>query len=168
VKSRIVYRNLPQLFLQARDALMSHFKPILNHFGVTDQQWRILRVLDKHGQLEQWEICDMCQILSSSMAGVLARMEETGLISRTRHADDQRRVLVRLAPAGERLMTEMAPLIELQYRHMEQAFGTQVLDDVFNALENFISAGNTPVKAVELPPSRAAREASGRKTGKGS
>lgn len=163
MKARIAYRNLPQLFLQARDALMSHFRPILNHFGVTEQQWRILRVLDEHGQLEQWEICDMCQILSSSMAGVLARMEETGLILRARIAEDQRRVLVRLAPAGDRLMTEMAPLIELQYRNIEQAFGARVLSDLFNALENFIDAGTTPVKVVELPSKPAAKGAGAQK-----
>jgi homoprotocatechuate degradation regulator HpaR len=148
---RITHRNLPQSFLKARDALMSHFRPILNHYGLTEQQWRILRALDEHGQLEPREICQLCQILSSSMAGILARMEETGLVERIRVETDQRRVMVSLAPKGDALIDEMAPLIELQYQYMEQAFGKKTFDALSFALEGFLRAGDTPVKHVELP-----------------
>lgn len=148
---RITHRNLPQHFLKARECLMSHFRPILNHYRLTEQQWRILRALDERAQLEPREICDLCQILSSSMAGVLARMEEMGLIQRSRVSGDQRRVLVRLAQKGDQLISEMAPLIELQYHYIEQAFGKQVFDDLFNALEGFIAAESNSVQHVELP-----------------
>ena len=140
MQPRITYRNLPQRLLKARDRLMSNFRPILNRFGVTEQQWRILRALDEYEQLEPREICEMCQILSPSMAGVLARMEDLGLISRNRLAEDQRRVMVRLADKGDQLITEIAPLIDARYHEMEQAFGKQLFDDLFQALENFIDA----------------------------
>ena len=149
---RITHRNLPQLLLKARDALMSHFRPVLNHFGVTEQQWRILRALDEHGQLEPRELCELCQILSPSMAGMLARMEEMGLVERSRMAADQRRVMVRLAEKGDRLIDEIAPLIERQYRLMEKAWGKRVVDDLSGALAGFIAAHATGVPQVELPP----------------
>ncbi len=137
---------------------MSHFRPILNHFGLTDQQWRILRVLDEHTQLEPREICSLCQILSSSMAGVLARMEELALIERQRVVGDQRRVVVRLAPKGDQLVRQMAPLIDLQYQHIEQAFGKQIFDDLFTSLEAFVDAQGNPVLQVALPPTESAAE----------
>ncbi len=149
---RITHRNLPQLLLKARDALMSHFRPVLNHFGVTEQQWRILRALDEHEQLEPRELCELCQILSPSMAGMLARMEEMGLVERSRMAADQRRVMVRLAEKGDRLIDEIAPLIERQYRLMEKAWGKRVVDDLSGALAGFIAAQATQVPQVELPP----------------
>lgn len=149
---RITHHNLPQVFLKARDALMSHFRPILNHFGVTEQQWRILRVLDEHGQLEPRVMCDLCQILSPSMTGVLSRMEDLGLIRRERVQADQRRVLVRLAAKGDRLIDEIAPLIERQYLLIEQAYGKQ-LDDLSAAMDGFIRAQATPVERVALPAS---------------
>ena len=149
---RITHRNLPQLLLKARDALMSHFRPVLNHFGVTEQQWRILRALDEHGQLEPRELCELCQILSPSMAGMLARMEELKLVERSRVAADQRRVMVRLAEKGDRLIDEIAPLIERQYRLMEKAWGKRVVDDLSGALAGFIAAKATGVPQVELPP----------------
>ena len=149
---RITHRNLPQLLLKARDALMSHFRPVLNHFGVTEQQWRILRALDEHGQLEPRELCELCQILSPSMAGMLARMEELKLVERSRVAADQRRVMVRLAEKGDRLIDEIAPLIERQYRLMEKAWGKRVVDVLSGALAGFIAAQATGVPQVELPP----------------
>ncbi len=151
MKHRITYRNLPQLFLKAREGLMSHFRPILNHFGVTEQQWRILRVLDERGQLEPRELCDLCQIQSPSMAGVLARMEDMGLVRRARLPEDQRRVMVRLAPKGDRLISEIAPLIDAQYEEIEKTFGKPTINSLFNALEAFIQANETPVPPVELP-----------------
>lgn len=149
---RITHHNLPQQFLKARDALMVHFRPVLNHFGVTEQQWRILRALDEHGALEPRELCALCQILSPSMAGVLARMEEMDLVQRERVTADARRVMVSLAPRGDQLFDEIAPLIERQYRLMEQAWGKRVVDDLSAALDGFIAAQATPVAQVELPP----------------
>lgn len=148
---RISNRDLPQQLLKARDALMSHFRPVLNHFGVTEQQWRILRALDEHEQLEPRELCELCQILSPSMAGVLARMEEIGLVQRRRVAADARRVMVSLAPKGDALFDEIAPLIERQYRLMEKAWGKGVLDGLSSALAGFIAAQATQVEQVELP-----------------
>jgi len=156
VANRFTHRNLPQQLLKARDALMAHFRPILNHYGLTEQQWRILRALDEHAQLEPHEMCAQCQILSSSMAGILARMEETGLVQRIRVEADQRRVLVSLAPKGDALIDEMAPLIELQYQYLEHAFGKNSLEALSAALEGFIGAQAKPVPRVALPPVTAA------------
>ena len=66
-------------------------------------------------------------------------------------AADQRRIWVRLAPKGDKLIDEIAPLIEQQYTLIEGAYGSQVVDDLSRALEGFIEAQATPVERVELP-----------------
>jgi homoprotocatechuate degradation regulator HpaR len=151
MQHQITYPNLPQRLLKARDSLMAHFRPILNHFGVTEQQWRILRSLDEHGQLEPRELCDMCQISSPSMAGVLARMEELGMVARARVEGDQRRVMVKISKQGRGLLARIAPLIDQQYTYIEEACGKQVFAEMFKVLEHFIELKKRPVKAVELP-----------------
>ena len=83
---QIRYRNLPQLFLRGREELLRHFRPIITHFGLTEQQWRILRAISENDQLEPREICEICQILSPSLTGVLTRMEDMGLVTRTHQA----------------------------------------------------------------------------------
>lgn len=156
---RMSHRNLPQQFLKARDALMAHFRPIINHYGLTEQQWRILRALDEAVQLEPREICEQCQMLSSSMPGVLARMEAMGLIARNRVETDQRRLLVRLTPEGDRLIGEMTPLIEQQYQNIELAFGKRTFDALEAALEGFIRVQGKRVQQVALPARQLPAEA---------
>lgn len=38
--------------IQAREALMTQFRPILNQANITDQQWRIIRLLAENGTLD--------------------------------------------------------------------------------------------------------------------
>ena len=54
--TRLHHRNLPLLLLQARERVLSHFRPLLNANGVTEQQWRIVRVLYEVPSLEPREI----------------------------------------------------------------------------------------------------------------
>ncbi|MFZ6773014.1 homoprotocatechuate degradation operon regulator HpaR [Undibacterium sp. SXout7W] len=150
MKNKIANRNLPQLFLRARASLMAHFRPILSHFGLTDQQWRILRLLAEHQQLEPRELCELSQILSPSMAGVLTRMEEIDLIHRNPMEGDQRRVLVSLSPHGTELMTEIAPMIDSQYQHIEKSIGKQGILDLIQELEEFITAAESSVQQVDI------------------
>lgn len=158
MKRKITYRNLPQLLLRAREDLLSHFRPILNHYGLTETQWRIMRVLSEHEQLEPREICDKCQILSPSLAGILTRMEALELVLRTPYPDDQRRVLVRLSARSEKLVATIAPLVEAQYSNLEAAIGKPLFTRLYTILDELAAAGQAPVKRITLPLSPARSE----------
>src|SRR5881394_2422606 len=84
------HRNLPRLLLQAREAVMVHTRPSLREHGLSDQQWRVLRVLGEHGTVETGRVAREAYILGPSLTGVLTRMERDGLIRRERDASDQR------------------------------------------------------------------------------
>src|SRR6516164_8928460 len=117
------HRNLPLALLQARERVLSYFRPILNANGITEQQWRIVRVLYEARSLEPREIVEACRISSSSMSGVLSRMEELGLVHRRRLDHDQRRVRVSLTPRARAMAARMAPQIDATYRRLEQQVG---------------------------------------------
>ena len=148
---KLAYRNLPHLFLKAREELLCHFRPIITHFGLTEQQWRILRTLDEKEQLEPREICELCQILSSSLAGVLSRMESVGLVTRTRMPEDQRRVIVRLTPKSEQLVAELGPLIVAQYQIIEQALGPELIKQLYEVMDQLIAVERGPITRITLP-----------------
>lgn len=148
---QIRYRNLPQLFLRGREELLRHFRPIITHFGLTEQQWRILRAISENDQLEPREICEICQILSPSLTGVLTRMEGMGLVTRTRMEEDQRRLLIRLTPRAEQLVAEMVPLIVEQYRIIEAAYGPELIQELYEIMDRVIAAERAPIRQVELP-----------------
>jgi DNA-binding MarR family transcriptional regulator len=57
--SPLTHRNLPLLLLQARERVMARFRPILNEHGITEQQWRIVRLLLEEGPLEPREIGEL-------------------------------------------------------------------------------------------------------------
>ena len=148
---KLSYRNLPQLILKAREKLLSHFRPIISHFGLTEQQWRILRTLGEMKHLEPRQICEHCHILSPSLAGVLSRMEEIDLVTRTRFESDQRRVTVRLTVKGERLVAELGPLIMAQYKVIEEVFGSDLIEELFDVMDRVMEVDDAAIASVPLP-----------------
>jgi len=159
------HRNLPQLMLQAREALMAQFRPILNENGVTEQQWRIIRALLTHGPLEPRQLCELCQISSPSIVGVLLRMEEAGLVDRERMADDQRRVRVSVTARSHQLGRRMIPAIEERYTDIERKVGVETLQQAYDVLDALLAplgyapadVAETETEADQVPASRRRR-----------
>lgn len=146
--------NLPLLLLRGRERLLSYFRPILNAHGLTEQQWRILRVL-LEGSLEPRQICDVCCISSPSLVGVLARMHQLGLIHRSPVAGDQRRVLISVTPRASRLAAAIVPEIEGAYREIETRIGKPLLRELQGMLEQLLSTlePRFPERGETAPPS---------------
>jgi homoprotocatechuate degradation regulator HpaR len=117
---------------------MRRFRPVLNQHGVTEQQWRILRVLLDEDGLEPRQLCERCLISSPSIAGVLMRMEEAGWIQRERMEHDQRRVKVTVTAATKKLGKSMAPTIEREYLELEKQVGVKQLQQVYDALDTLL------------------------------
>jgi homoprotocatechuate degradation regulator HpaR len=137
---------LPLLLLHARESVIGQFRPVLNAHGVTEQQWRIVRALLERGPMEPRQIVDVCRISSPSLAGVLARMDDLGLVVRERHANDQRRVQVTLTDKSRALAAEMAPQIEAIYQTLEAHIGREFIDRFYAALDELIEL------MEQLPP----------------
>src|SRR3982751_3164966 len=110
-----VHRNLPRLLLQARESVMAHTRPSLREHNLSDQQWRVLRVLGEHGVVETGRVAREAFILGPSLTGVLARMERDGLIRRARDPEDQRRTVVEATPKGLKLVDKFSTTIEAHY-----------------------------------------------------
>lgn len=159
---RVKHRNLPLLMLQAREAVIARFRPLLNANGVTEQQWRIVRLLLDTGPLEPRQIGDLCNLSSPSLAGVLARMEQIGLVRRKRLPNDQRRVSVSLTAQSRDLAQRMAPRIEALYRQIDATLGAEFSAALYRSLDQVIArlkAGRpaTPgAAATRAPATRAA------------
>ena len=137
------HRNLPLLLLQTRERVMELFRPILNAHGLTEQQWRIIRSLLEADALEPREIGDICRLSSPSLAGMLARMDDLGLVVRKRLPHDQRRVRVSLTAKGHAIAARIAPRVEETYRRMETALGADLMDRLYRVLDEVLT---TPIQ----------------------
>lgn len=138
--STFVHRNLPLLLLQAREALMQHYRPRLRVHGLSDQQWRVLRVLQENDEgMETGRLAEQAYILGPSLTGILARMQKSGLVRRTRSADDARCMLVHATPAGRSLVSELSLSIEAQYRDLAGHLGRERLSQLYALLDDLLT-----------------------------
>lgn len=81
------------------------YRPILGELGLTYPQYLVMLVLWKASPQTVGSLGTMLHLDSGTLTPLLKRMEIAGLISRTRDAHDERRVLIELTATGEALRT---------------------------------------------------------------
>lgn len=150
-----VHRNLPRLLLQAREAVMTHTRPSLRDQGLSDQQWRVLRVLGEHAEeadgIETGRVAREAFLLGPSLTGVLARMERDGLITRARCAQDARSTVVRATALGLAKVQALSQTIEAHYAWMEQQLGKDHLKALYALLDGVIALESTGLAVAKSP-----------------
>ncbi len=85
---------------------MGPIRALLSGAGLTEQQWRVLRVVQEDGPIDPTQIADKACLLLPSLTRILQKLEEKQLISRARDKEDRRRQVVRIAPAGEKVIAD--------------------------------------------------------------
>ena len=147
------HRNLPRLLLQAREAVMAHTRPSLREHGLSDQQWRVLRVLGEHAHdptgIETGRVAREAYLLGPSLTGVLSRMERDGLIARERCPQDARRTVVRATALGLEKVRTLSQTIEAHYLWMEQQLGKAKLGQLYALLDELIALETPDIETPE-------------------
>ncbi|NWL45099.1 homoprotocatechuate degradation operon regulator HpaR [Pseudomonas hunanensis] len=131
--------SLTLTLLQAREATMAFFRPSLNTHELTEQQWRVIRILRRQGELESYQLAELACILKPSMTGVLKRLERDGLVARRKSQVDQRRVLVSLTVKGHQVFLAMSEEMKDGYEKIVKQVGEeklQLLMQLLNDMKN--------------------------------
>jgi homoprotocatechuate degradation regulator HpaR len=68
-------RSLPLMLLRAREAVMDRFRPLLMRTGVTEQQWRVMRVLAEGGAMEAGAVARAACLLPPSLSRIIRTLE---------------------------------------------------------------------------------------------
>ena len=129
-------QSLTLTLLQARETAMGFFRPSLNQHGLTEQQWRVIRILSQQGELEINRLAELACILNPSMTGVLARMDTAGMVERRKAEQDQRRVLVRLTEKGKACFSSMSQSMEENYQRLQAQLGEDKLQTLLALLND--------------------------------
>ena len=132
---RTTQRSLPMSLLRAREAVMSHVRPMLDRHGVNEQQWRVIRVLGEAGPLDASEVAERANILAPSLTRMIKALTERGLIEKARDAGDGRRVMLAIAPAGRDLLRRVTPDSARIYDELEGRFGRDRVNDLMDLLD---------------------------------
>lgn len=136
-------RSLPMSLLKAREAVMSHFRPSLNHFGITEQQWRVLRALTAVETIEIMALAERTFLLAPSLSRILKDLDERGLIVRRASKTDLRRGLVSISARGRDLIAKAGEHSEAIYVEITERFGANrlaQLQDMLRELETALAA----------------------------
>lgn len=132
---------------------MAHTRPSLREHGLSDQQWRVLRVLGEHAHegsgMETGRVAHEAYLLGPSLTGVLSRMERDGLIARERCPQDARRTVVRATAQGLAKVQALSETIEAHYLWMAQQLGKDKLRQLNVLLDEVIALETPAIKTPE-------------------
>lgn len=99
-------RSLPIALIRAREGVMAPIRAMLAETDITEQQWRVLRVLSEYGSLDSTTLADRASLLFPSLTRIATTMREKGLITQTRDKVDRRRQLIEITPAGQKIIDD--------------------------------------------------------------
>jgi DNA-binding MarR family transcriptional regulator len=87
------------------------YKPILDRVGLTYPQYLVMLVLWEKSRLPVKIIGEKLDLDSGTLSPLLKRLEQNGLIGRTRDPKDERQVIVSLSPKGAALKGELETIM---------------------------------------------------------
>jgi len=87
---------------------MLPIRDMLADTGITEQQWRVLRVLSEFGTLDTNTLANRSSLLFPSLTRIASTMREKGLITQTRDEKDRRRQLIAITSKGQKIISDNA------------------------------------------------------------
>lgn len=96
-------RQLCFALYSASLAMTKAYKPLLDPLGLTYPQYLVMLVLWERDGVPVKDIGERLYLDSGTLTPLLKRLEQAGLIKRTRSSEDERQVLIDLTSQGQAL-----------------------------------------------------------------
>ena len=104
--------TLPMVLNVTLDGVMPVYRELFARHGLTEQQWRCLRVLWAEGPVTTTYLSQQTLLPAPSLVGILDRLEKKGLVERRRSDSDRRKVHVAATDLGRALHQRVLPTLE--------------------------------------------------------
>lgn len=134
--ARATSRSLPIALLRARETVMGPIRAMLANAGVTEQQWRVLRVLAELGASDATEIAHEACLLMPSLTRILQVLEKKGFCTRRPDTSDRRRFVIEITPAGRDLIERNIPESNRIFTELEATFGADRIEELLDLLND--------------------------------
>lgn len=95
--------------IQAREL---YTKELSKNYSVTAAQLNCLLALHEEGPLSPSQIGRIIMVKSSTVTGIIDRLEQKGLVERLRNSPDRRIITVQLTESGKKLADNAPPPIQ--------------------------------------------------------
>lgn len=137
--SASVARSLPVMLLRAREAVLDHFRPVLKAHDLTEQQWRVLRVISQRRSVDATALASGASILAPSLTRMLRLLEQRGLIEIVKDRADMRRSLIALSAEGQTFLDRVSSDCMQITDRIENALGQdrigRLIDELHTVLD---------------------------------
>lgn len=130
-------RSLPIALIRAREKVMGPIREMLSNSGLTEQQWRILRVLDELGPLDSTKLSENASLLLPSQTRIVQTLVEKGLVTRQADPSDRRRQTVAITSSGQQVILDNLDEAQRIAAHIETVLGKENVDRLLDILEEF-------------------------------
>jgi homoprotocatechuate degradation regulator HpaR len=129
-------RSLPIALLRARETVMAPIRVMLSKSGISEQKWRVIRVLAEAGPMEQTALAERACLLLPSLTRMLRAMEGEGLLTRAADENDGRKSIVTVTAKGRQVITDHAAASRAIFLELEKRFGAKRLETLLDLLED--------------------------------
>jgi len=120
------------------DTVIPLYRKVFKEHGITEQQWRILRVLWEINECTSAELAKKTLLPSPSMVGIIDRMSAKNLVSRNRSEEDRRIVNVSLTDKGRILQDKLMPQVDAIYEQMMSRCDDEAWQIMINTMQTII------------------------------
>tara|TARA_B110000285_G_C14962292_1_gene532279 strand:+ start:313 stop:738 length:426 start_codon:yes stop_codon:yes gene_type:complete len=131
-------RALPLALLRARETVMSPIRAVLKSHDMTDQQWRVLRVLHENGLMDAKELAKSACVLAPSLTRIIKHLEQQKMLTRGVDGKDGRRVLLDILPLGSEFIESVTPEVQVIYQALSDKYGAQKMSDLLDLLHDVV------------------------------
>jgi homoprotocatechuate degradation regulator HpaR len=128
-------RSLPIALIRAREGIMAPIRDMLSETGITEQQWRVLRVLSEFGVMDAKTLADRSSLLFPSLTRIAATLRDKGLVSQSRDERDRRRQFIEITAAGQSIIDERAARAAEIVKGFKASLGDNNYETLLDLLE---------------------------------
>lgn len=132
---------------RALDAVMPAYRQLFARYQLTEQQWRVLRVIWNSNNVTAARLSERTLLSAPSLVNIIDRLEGKGLVRRVRSAEDRRQYYVVATKAGRQLQLEVTPQV-VAIQDQIQASVTEKEWDALSDILQKITKGMTAKDAL--------------------
>ena len=127
-------RSLPIALIRSREKVMGPIRDMLKASGITEQQWRVLRVLSETGPQDLTQISDKASLLLPSLSRIIRKLLDGGLVVSSINSRDRRRQTVVITPEGQKIIDDNLPQATKIAEKLQHHLGTERYEQLLDLL----------------------------------
>lgn len=133
-------QSIAFVVLSAKEAVIAPIRAKLRDHDITEQQWRVLRIIHDRGETDATAIAEAGLLHAPSVTRILRELAQRGFILRQMDEEDRRRTIVTLSADGAAQIAQLSGHVAGLMQDYAQRFGPDRLDRLMEELRTLCAA----------------------------